>query len=155
MPPNVPITTIRPASRTHALFYFIPAAYLAVLGTGYHGTYAFVGDIVQSGNKALMQNMLDYWLYWGAVLVVGYSVMSVYLLVLIVSGRTIFPKWVAVISPLSIVVFTAILTFSLPDRMVGFRVALTVTGLNLPLAVFYFIALKFLLRQEQVKLTFP
>jgi Family of unknown function (DUF6796) len=147
--------TLRPASKKLAMVYFLPAAYLAVLGAGYHGTYAFVGDIIQSGDEVLMNNMLDYWFYWGAILVVGYSIMSIYLFALILQGRSIFPKWAAIISPISIVFFTTLITLALPENMIGIKVFLTVTGLNLPLAIFYFVATKYLLRERNVELSFP
>jgi len=137
------------------MIYFFLAVYLAVLGTGYHGTYAFVGDIIQSGNEDLMDKMLDYWVYWGVILIVGYSILSVYLFVLIVQGKSVFPKWVAIFSPFSIIIVTTIIIFVLPDNMIGVKSFLTVTGLNLPLAVFYFVTTKFLLLENNVELRFP
>lgn len=146
---------LRPVNKKYAKFYFYPATYLAVLGTGYHGTYAFVADIIQSGNEDLMLKMLDYWLYWGAFLVVGYSILSTYAFVLILMKKSIFPKWVAFLSPLSIVVITTIISFILPSSMSGVKTFLTVTGLNLSLAIFYFITTKYLLKEKQVDLIFP
>lgn len=146
---------LKPASKRYAMVYFFSATYLAVLGTGYHGTYAFVADIIQSGNEALMNKMLDYWLPLGTILVVGYSIMSIYVFILILKNRSIFPKWVAILSPISIMVFTTIITLILPDNMIGVKAFLTVTGLNLPLAIFYFFTTKFLLKEKNIDLRFP
>lgn len=146
---------LRPANKKYAKIYFYPAVYLAVLGTGYHGTYAFVADIIQSGNEVLMLKMLDYWQYWGAFLVAGYSLLSIYAFVLILRNKSIFPKWVAFLSPLSLIVITTIINFILPSSMSGIKTFLTVTGLNLPLAIFYFITTKYLLKEKEVDLIFP
>jgi len=146
---------LKSANKRYAIIYFFSATYLAVLGTGYHGTYAFVGDIIQSGDEALMNKMLDYWLYWGAILVVGYSIMSIYLFILILKNKSIFPKWIAILSPISIMVITTIFTLILPHNMIGVKAFLSVTGLNLPLAIFYFITTKFLLREENIDLRLP
>jgi len=101
---------LKPAGRKKAMFYFFSTVYFAVIGTGYHGTYAFVGD---------------------------------------------FPKWIALLSPLSIIVITTIVTIALPDNMIGVKSFLTVTGLNLPLAIFYFVATKYLLLERNVEIKFP
>lgn len=146
---------LKPAGKKYALIYFFPATYLAAVGGGYHGTYAFVGDIIQSGDEALMSKMLDYWQYWGAALIVGYSVLSIFLFIRILQGQSIFPKWVAIVSPISVIIATAAVTLFMPDDMIGTKSFLTVTGLNLPLAVFYLIATVFLLREKKVDLAFP
>jgi hypothetical protein len=146
---------LRPINKKYAKFYFYPAVYLAVIGTGYHGTYAFVADIIQSGNEDLLTKMLDYWLYWGAFLAVGYSILTIYAFVLILKSKSIFPKWIAFLSPLSIILITTIISFILPNNMSGTKTFLTVTGLNLPLAIFYFITTKYLLKEKKVDLIFP
>ncbi len=146
---------LKPAGKKYALMYFFPAAYLASIGAGYHGTYAFVGDIIQSGDGVLMQKMLDYWQYWGGVLILGYSILSLFLFVRIFKGQSIFPKWVAVLSPISVVAITVVVTLLIPKDMVGLRSFFTVTGLNLPLAIFYFVTTRFLLHENNIDLRFP
>jgi Family of unknown function (DUF6796) len=146
---------LKPASKKYALVYFFPATYLAAVGAGYHGTYAFVGDIIQSGDEALMNKMLDYWQYWGAALIVGYSILSIFLFVRIFQGQSIFPKWIAIVSPISLVAITAVFASVIPDNMIGVRSFFTVTGLNLPLAIFYLVTTRFLLREKNVDLRFP
>ncbi len=146
---------LKPAGKKIAMIYFFSAVYFSVLGTGYHGTYAFVGDIIQSGNEVLMDKMLDYWVYWGAILIIGYSILSIYLFILIFLRKSIFPKWIAILSPISIMVVTTLVTLVLPDTMIGVKSFLTVTGLNLPLAVFYFVTTKYLLLEENVEIKFP
>ncbi len=132
-------------------FYFF-AAYMATVGSGMHGTLAFVGDIVQSGNKLLVNRMLDYWQPWAYALAAGYFLLSLYLAAVIVSKKTLYPRWMFFLSPLGVVMLSTIVAAIIPASQAGLRSFLTVTGLNLPMLIFYAATVGILLKQEEVNL---
>ena len=52
---------IVPAGPRTATAFLGGAFYFVAVGTGYHGTFAFIGDTVQSENAPLLNKMVSYW----------------------------------------------------------------------------------------------
>lgn len=137
---------LKPANSTSAKAFLVLSLYLTPIGVGMHGTLAFIGDIVQSQDAGLIHGIRDYWQPWAYSLVLGYAVISALILVLILTGRSLYPQWTALVSPLGLVVFTAIVIAVLPDSAAGLKAFLSLTGLNLPLMVFFAITTWVLVR---------
>ncbi|MBD3610103.1 MAG: hypothetical protein HUJ30_06100 [Gammaproteobacteria bacterium] len=138
---------IKPAGKKKSLIVLILAFYLVSIGSGFHGTFAFIGDTIQSGNEVLLAKMVSYWQNWGLVLIIGYLVLSIYLFFLIISGATLYDKAAAFLSPISLLIYSAVLISLLPEGLNGIKAFLAVTGLNLPLLIFYIITINTLLRE--------
>ncbi len=143
---------LKPAGEKLALIFLVLGFYLIAIGVGFHGTLAFVGDIIQSNNKVLLNKMLVYWHPWGSALVIGYIVMSLYLVFLILRGGTLYSRWSVLISPLVVVIYSTVVIAILPENYIGIKAFLAVTGLNLPLLIFYGYITYVLVRQTQAKL---
>lgn len=141
---------IRPAGNKKALFVLISSFYIAALGSGFHGTFAFIGDTIQSGNTQLLMKMVPYWQNWGMALVAGYLLLSGYLFYLIISGATMYSRSAALLSPLSLLLISAIIIAVLPESYNGTKTFLAVTGLNLPLLVLFIVTLKTLLVKPNI-----
>lgn len=144
---------VKPFGKYSARIFFFLGAYLAAVGSGLHGTLAFVGDIVQSGNKLLVDRMLDYWQPWAYALVVFFFLMSLLLAVVILSKKTLYPRWMFFLSPLGVAILSTIVVAILPTSLAGLRSFLTVTGLNLPMLIFYTATVGILLKQEEINLS--
>lgn len=141
---------LKPASRRWALAFLALAFYSVAIGTGLHGTLAFVGDIVQAGDPNLVDAIRDYWQPWAYSLVAVYAVVSGILLVLIASGRSLYPRWTALLSPIVIIAVMGIVNAVLPVGAGALKSFLSVTGLNLPLMIFYLVTTCVLARREDV-----
>ena len=128
---------LKPASPKWAMVYLAVSVYIIPVGVGLHGSLAFIGDIIQFGDEGLIDGIRVYWEPWAFYLVVGYSIVSILILSLILTGRSLYPRWVALVSPIGFVVFSSILTAILPDSANGLKVFLSITGLNLPLMAFF------------------
>lgn len=137
---------LKPASANWAKAFLVLSLYITPVGVGLHGTLAFVGDIVQSQDAGLIHGIRDYWQPWAYSLVFGYAIISALILLLILTGRSLYPRWAALVSPLGIVVFTAIVIAILPDSATGLKTFLSLTGLNLPLMIFFAITTWVLVR---------
>lgn len=142
---------LRPAGNKKALFILVGSFYLVALGSGFHGTFAFIGDTIQSGDDQLLMKMVPYWQNWGMALVAGYLLLSSYLFYLIISGATMYSRSAALWSPLSLLVISAIIIVLLPEKYYGTKAFLAVTGLNLPLLIFFIVTLKTLLVKSSIK----
>jgi hypothetical protein len=141
---------LKPAGNIKALNFLILSFYLVAIGAGFHGTLAFVGDTIQSGNDELLSKMLPYWQNWGTAMIVGYLTISIYLLVLNVSGNTMYPRKSALLSPLTLLIISSAIIALLPERFYGSKKFLAVTGLNLPLFIFYIPTLMILFRKSSI-----
>lgn len=141
---------LKPAGNIKSLIFLIGSFYLIAIGTGYHGTFAFIGDTIQSEDNELLMKMVPYWQNWGRLVVVGYLIISSYLSVLIISGQTMYPRKTVLLSPLSLLIISAVFIALLPEGYYGAKAFLAVTGLNLPLLVFYIVTLITLLGRSGI-----
>lgn len=137
--------TILPAGKIKALIFLVGSFYFVAVGAGYHGTFAFIGDTIQSNNIDLLTKMLSYWSFWGITLVVGYILLCIYLGMIILSGKTYYPRWTAALTPIPLMILSASIITIMPDEYYGTKAFFAVTGLNLPLLIFYFVTIKTLL----------
>lgn len=144
---------LKPANVQWARTFLVLAIYLTAIGVGMHGTLAFLGDIVQSGDPGLLDGVRDYWQPWAYSLAVGYAILSVLILVLILTGRSYLPRWTASVSPLGFLVYTSILIAVLPDTVASIKSFLALTGLNLPLLIFFPITTWALARRSHLSLS--
>jgi hypothetical protein len=144
---------VKPASPMWARVFLALGLYLTPVGVGLHGTLAFVGDIMQSRNASLIQGIRDYWQPWAYSVAVGYVTASALILILILSGRSLYPRWAALVSPLGVAVLTAVIIAVLPSSATGIKAFLSLTGLNLPLMIFFPITTWVLAKQRELSLS--
>lgn len=141
---------LKPAGNLKAIIFLIVSFYLVALGAGFHGTLAFIGDIIQSGNNELLMNIAPYWQNWGIVVIVGYLIISFFLFALIVSGKTMYTRKTALLSPISLLLASTVFISLLPEEFYGAKKFFAVTGLNLPLLIFYIATMKTLLDESNI-----
>ena len=144
---------LKSASTKWAIIFLVLGLYLTPIGVGLHGTLAFVGDIIQSRDAGLIDGIRDYWQPWAYSLVFLYAIVSVLILMLILTGRSLYPRWTALVSPIALVVFTGIVIAILPDSATGLKAFLSLTGLNLPLMIFFAITTWVLVRRGELSIT--
>ncbi len=144
---------LKPASTKWAMIFLVLGLYATPIGVGLHGTLAFVGDIIQSRDAGLIEGIRDYWEPWAYSLVFLYAILSGLILILILTGRTLYPRWTVLVSPIVILVFTGIVIAILPDNATGLKTFLSVTGLNMPLMIFFAITTWVLVRRRELSLS--
>jgi hypothetical protein len=144
---------LKPANAKWAMLFLVLGVYLIPIGVGLHGTLAFVGDIIQSQNAGLIDGIRDYWQPWAYSLVLVYAIVSILILMLILTGRSLYPRWVAFFSPIGLVVITSIVIAILPDSAIGLKTFLSVTGLNLPLMILFAVTTWFLVSRKELTLS--
>ncbi|MGW8246794.1 MAG: DUF6796 family protein [Acidiferrobacterales bacterium] len=136
---------LRPAGQLRAVLFTIAAFYLVAIGGGFHGTLAFLGDVIQSNDAELLARVYPYWQNWGLVMIAGYLLISVYLFFVMVSGKTMYDRRAAVFSPMPLMILSSLLIAVLPDSLNGAKAFLSATGLNLPLLIFHIVSIRTLL----------
>lgn len=141
---------LKPAGNFKSLIVLAGSFYLIAIGSGFHGTFAFIGDTIQSGNEELLIKMVPYWQNWGLTLVSGYLVLSLYLFFLIISDSTLYSKWAAFLSPIALLFYSSTLITLLPDEFYGVKAFFAVTGLNFPLLIFFAVTIYTLLDRRSI-----
>ncbi len=135
------------------MIFLVICLYLTPIGVGLHGTLAFVGDVIQSRDAGLIEGIRDYWEPWAYSLVFFYAIVLVLILMLILTGRTLYPRWIALVSPIVLLAFTVIVIAILPDSATGLKMFLSVTGLILPFLIFFAITTWALVRRRKLSLS--
>jgi len=69
--------------------------------------------------------------------------------VLILSGRSIYPRWAFFVSPMGLMMISTVLFFALPDGARDVKEFLTIAGFNLPMAIFHAFTTGLLLKAER------
>ncbi len=144
---------LKSLGRNKARIFLLSGVYITAVGAGFHGTLAFVGDIVQSGNEELANAMLDYWQPWAYSLVILYTIVSLLLVGVILSRKTPYSRWMVFVSPLGVMILSTLAIAILPLSLIGVKSFLAVTGLNLPFLVFYITTIGVLRKQEDFDLS--
>lgn len=144
---------LKPANAKWARVFLLLGLYLVPIGVGLHGTLAFVGDIIRFGDADLIRGIRDYWQPWAYSVALGYVVVSALILVLILTGRSLFPRWTAFVSPLGIAAYTAIAIAVLPNSASGLKAFLSLTGLNLPLVILFPVTTWALLKHGRISMS--
>jgi hypothetical protein len=135
---------LKPAGRPVSRAFFYGGLYLVPIGVAYHATYGFIGEIIQAGDQALLDQVAIYFEPFGLAVTGLYLALMVFWTALIVSGRSLYPRWMTLTSPLSIMLLSQLILFALPAASTGVRAFITVTGLNLPITVWAIISTLFL-----------
>jgi hypothetical protein len=126
---------IKPIGKSLSRVFLYTGLILVSLGTAYHATFGFAGEVLQWGDKPLINRLLVYFEPFGVAFTVVLVTWLVYWSGLILSGKTHYPRWVTAISPLSFLLVSTLIANILPPAARGIRVFITVTGFNLPMVI--------------------
>ena len=109
-------------------------------GVGYHGSLIFIAQALKDGQS--IENLLFYFEPLGATLLFGFAALSLTLMILILSLKTRYPRWVALFNPLFIFLFCLASYFLLPKFPFLPQIGniLLLAGFNLANALFLFIS---------------
>lgn len=144
---------LKSLGRNKARIFLLSGVYIGTVGAGFHGTLAFVGDIFQSGNEELANAMFEYWQPWAYALLILYTIMSLFLVGVILSRKTPYSRWMVFVSPLGVMILSTLAIAILPLSLIGVKSFLAVTGLNLPFLIFYITTIGVLRKQEDFDLS--
>jgi hypothetical protein len=131
---------LKPAGQTLSRAFFYGGLYLVPIGVAYHATYGFVAEIIQTGNQALLDQVAIYFEPFGLAVTGLYLALMLFWTVLVLSGRSLYSRWIALVSPLSVMLLSQLILFILPAGNTGARAFITVTGLNLPITLWAIIS---------------
>lgn len=135
---------LEPAGWQHALPPVLIKAYTLVLGAGAHGCFAPLGAVMQrrrvgdewaadQGQRLVAQ--LKWMLYPAFVAFqLGLFVSSVWLAIVVWTQPTLYPRWMAAITPFSLFVVCSVVLDFIPRPLGGFILA---AGINIGMFLFF------------------
>jgi hypothetical protein len=139
----------RPASRALSIAVFAAGLYTTAIGTAVHASLVYVGIVTRTGETASIEAMTRFFDITAYSMVALILFIATGLSVLILSGRSIYPRWAFFVSPMGLMMISTVLFFALPDGARDVKEFLTIAGFNLPMAIFHAFTTGLLLKAER------
>ena len=138
---------LKSAGSVMAGVVFGTAAYALVMGVAFHVSYAYIGSgwsvnhDMGVGNSTVSEMMTRFDLYWKIIIIAvaaGLLVSSVCYVFLVLTGKTLYPKWMAVLNPVCIFLVLFPLIILIPAPVGGY---IAPAYMNLAALMFFVLAL--------------
>jgi len=120
---------LKPAGKLMPLIVVITNAHAIIMGVAFHISYAFIGSgwklYYETGreNEIIAEIVRRFAFYWKIIVIIMFTELlfsSIVYVLVIMKGKTLYPKWMAILNPLCIVIFIFPLIFILPAPIGGF-----------------------------------
>lgn len=120
---------LKPAGKFKALIVVISTAHALMLAVGFHIAYAYIASgwklYYETGASDLvaaemLKRFDNYWLITLIILAVEATFSSVFYIITIIKNKTLYPKWMAFLNPMCILVSVFIVMLVLPYPIGGF-----------------------------------
>ena len=120
---------LRPSGRVMPIIVVITNAHALIMGVAFHISYAFIGSgwklYYESGpgNKITTEIVARFDFYWKIIVIIMFTELlfsSIIYILLIFKGHTLYPKWMASLNPLCILLFIFPIIYILPAPFGGF-----------------------------------
>jgi len=120
---------LRPSGRIMPLIVLLTDAHALVMGVAFHASYAFIAggwklfDAAGEGNMDVSRLISDFDFYWKLIIVIMFTELiasSVLFVLLVLKGRTLYPKWMAISNPLCLTALLSLVIPVIPSPVGGF-----------------------------------
>ncbi|HEX2944506.1 MAG TPA: DUF6796 family protein [Clostridia bacterium] len=134
---------LRPSGKVLPTAMLLISAHALMMGVAFHGSYAFIAsgwklfDAAGPGNKAVSGLISDFDFYWKLIIGIMVSeliISSALFILLVLKGKTLYPKWMAVFNPLCVTALMSLVILVIPSPVGGF---VGPTVLNLSTLIFF------------------
>lgn len=126
---------LKPSGKGLSRLFTFSGLFIVALGVAYHAFFGVAAEVVRNADPALIAAVNAYFEPLGILVSVLFLAMVVGWTLLILTGRTHYPRWVLLFSPLPVLATTTTFAFLLPVPNVPIRVFLMVTNMNLPITL--------------------
>lgn len=138
---------LKPAGRILPIVAVIANAHTLLMGVAFHISYAYIGsgwrlyykNDLQNHITIEMVNQFDFYLKLLSVIILTELIFSSAVFIIIVlKGKSLFPKWMAIFNPLGVILIILPIIFLLPYPIGGY---LGPACLNIATLIFFIITL--------------
>ena len=145
---------LRPAGRGFSWLFLFSGLFVIALGVAYHGLFGLSAEVVQNGDPVLIDRVNTFFEPFGVIVSGFFLVLIVSWSLLILIGRTYYPRWVLLFSPIPVLAMTTIFAFLLPVPNIPIRVFLMVTNMNLPITIWAVVSTVILWDKNLIQIDF-
>lgn len=133
---------LKSSGKALSIITIIPYAHALLMGVAFHISYAFIGSGWKlhhrpDATQITTELMQQYDLYWTILMVIMTAeilLCSVIFTVVVAKGKTLYPRWMAIFSPVSVVAITLPIVFLIPYPIGGY---IAPACLNISTLVFF------------------
>jgi hypothetical protein len=126
---------------------FVLAAYVTIIGASLHASLLYAGAVGRDNNPDTIIQVGQFFDITGYSMVAVILILGLLIAGVILSGKSLYPRWVVVISPLGYLLITGVLLSIVPVFSNAVTAFITVTGFNLPATIFNATTMVILLRE--------
>jgi hypothetical protein len=137
---------LKPAGKVKALITVLTTAHTLMMAVAFHTSYAFIASgwnlyyEIGIGDKIAGKMIHRFAYYWKLIIIIMAIELifsSAFYVFLILKGKTLYPKWMALFSPICLLFYTYPMVLIAPDPIGGF---LAPAFLNLATLVFFILS---------------
>jgi len=140
---------LAPANMTLRLLVLVFSVYITIIGASLHASLLYAGAIARSGEQKIVNQVGEFFNITSYTLVAGVVIFGCVVAFLILSRRSLYPRWVVLISPLGYLMITTLIVAALPVTSQSISAFITATGFNLPCTLLHIATTVVLLRQSK------
>lgn len=120
---------LKPSGTVMPLIVVITNIHALIMGVAFHTSYAFIGSgwklyyETGPGNKITSEIVGEFDFYWKVIVFIMVTELlfsSIIYVLLIIRGNTLYPKWMAILNPICVLLFTFPFIFILPAPIGGY-----------------------------------
>jgi hypothetical protein len=120
---------LKPSGKVMPLVAVITTGHALIMGVAFHISYAFIGSGWKLNYATGLENEISSGLvkqfnfYWKILIIIMLTEIlfsSIVYVSLILAGKTLYPKWMAILNPLCVLLFMFPIVFILPAPIGGF-----------------------------------
>ncbi|MBH1940185.1 hypothetical protein I5677_04655 [Mobilitalea sibirica] len=120
---------LKPAGKVQSRIVFFISAHALMMGVGFHTAYAYMGSgwrlyhNVVTDKDLVLDLMHRYDFYWRIIIIIMMSeliVSSILYVIILLKGKSMFPKWMALLNPVFIMALVLPLIAVLPAPVGGY-----------------------------------
>lgn len=121
------------ADRRWAVSFLILGTLTFAAGAAYHISFGFVATVLQAGDPVLTQQIAPFFEPFGTVVILALVATMVPLVGAILTGRTVYPRWMAALTPVPLMLGLSLLAKPFPAAVENLVI---VTGINASMTLF-------------------
>ncbi|MHB8127425.1 MAG: DUF6796 family protein [Mobilitalea sp.] len=138
---------LKPSGKVLPVMAVIANAHMLLMGVAFHISYAYIGtgwiiyhknELTNQITTEIVDKFASYWMILVIIMFVELLFGSIIYVIVVLKGKTLFPRWMAIFNPLCIVLYTFPIVFILPSPIGGY---IAPAYLNLSTLLFFTITL--------------
>lgn len=148
---------LKTAGKVLPLVAVITDIHALIMGVAFHISYAFIGSgwklyyEMGSGNQIASQLVKQFAFYWKLLIIIMAAEIlfaSIVYVFLILKGNTLYPRWMAILNPVCVLLFLFPIIYIAPAPVGGF---IAPTYMNLSTMVFFIFSTVVIYKKLRVK----